>query len=274
MWKAHWPAVGDKEIFKPARPSKGYHRAYRMALPSVAKATKWPTYEIKFADDCITNLRIDFIPVDLGSDGMVDLHSVLITLMPDGWGYVVKHAKVTRLDVALDFPLVEMDDLLFLPQQGVTTRVWASNGTLKSYQLGKSNANCTMIYNRKAKRIDKGQAWKGKEGIRLERRLRHLQMPLSDLATLSSPFECLTPVNNVQGPPPGEEKAYQWPMFMATVEQRGLGPALALLPTKKRTVYRTHLKQHCAPWWDPVAFWQGWAASLDALKLIDPNTWS
>ncbi len=71
-----------------------------------------------------TRLRLDFVPVDLGPQGIQDLHIVLITLMPGGWEYFLKHGKITRLDVAVDFPGLAMDDFHFLPTKGATSTVF------------------------------------------------------------------------------------------------------------------------------------------------------
>lgn len=273
MWQAHWTEVNDGETFKPVRPSKGYNKAYRIALQSIAASKAWPFYEIAFDSGCITKVRLDIIPADLGPDGLFDLHFVLMGLMDSGWGFVVKHGKITRIDVAVDLPTVEMEHLLYLPQKGLTSWQWLQSGKLGSYQLGKPKGNRTMIYNRKQKRIDKGQPWAGKEGIRVERRLKNLNLPLKGLSGLSWPFADLHPVQKIATPPSREPKVYIWTQFLMAAEHCGLAAALANLPPKKRTMYRKHLKQHSLPLWDPVAIWTNWEKGLAESRIACTKTW-
>lgn len=73
MFKAFHSAVQDKTGFTQTRCSKGFNRAVRLKLDSVVDAQKWPFYEIAWVDHCVTRARIDFVPVDLALDGMIDL---------------------------------------------------------------------------------------------------------------------------------------------------------------------------------------------------------
>jgi hypothetical protein len=72
--------------------------------------------------------------------------------------------------------------------------------------------------------------------------------------------------------PPEEQKDYLWTMFLDSVCQRSLVPALALLPEEKRTLYRDWLKQNSTSWWDPEAIWTGWLPMLNKLKIAS-KTW-
>jgi hypothetical protein len=274
MWDAHWTAINnDAMTFKKARHSKGYNDARRISLPAVADAKKWPMYEVGWDGNCITRIRLDFIPADLGPEGLEDLHCVLVALMHNGWAFVIEHGIVTRLDVAVDFPNVEMDDLLFLPQQGVTSQRWCRSGKLESYQLGKAKGNCTMIYNRRAKRVAQGKPWAGKTGIRVERRLRSPGISVSSLPELAFPFTGLCPIQKLVGKPAIEKKAYFWEFFIRSAESIGLAAALALLPTNKRTGYRKFIQQNCATWWKPEEIWPRWQSTLSDLKVSDTKHW-
>lgn len=273
MWKGHWTEEKDGGTFKPVRPSKGYNKAYRIALQSIASSKAWPFYEIAFDNACITKVRLDIIPADLGPEGLFELHTVLMGLMDSGWGFFVRHGKITRLDVAVDLPHLEMDHLLYLPKKGLTSWQWLQSGKLGSYQLGKPKGNSTMIYDRKQKRVDKGKPWAGKEGIRVERRLKNLGMPLKGLSGLSWPFADLQLVRKIATPPSGEPKAYFWRQFLMATDHCGLAAAMANLPPKKRTMYRKHLHQHKAPMWDARVIWANWHTMLDELKLSHAGNW-
>ena len=275
MWKAHSDAEKDTTTFFQAPKAKGYNRSYRLALPSVLDGKKWPHYQVRGGAGCMTHLRIEFVPVDLGFTGLEDLHAVLSALMNGGWSYMIKHGRITRLDVSVDFPTATMDEFHFLPAQGATTTKWARSGNLQSFQQGQPNGNCTMIYDRGAKRKAKGKSWQNKVGVRVERRLRNLAIGLNQLPALKNPFSGMEMVKRIVGPPPGEMKQpYIWALFLDAAETTGLPAALAKLPVKKRTDYRAHCKKHCVDWWGPEALWAGWQPMLKELKIADPKAWS
>ena len=273
MYSACWTAFADTNLFQQVRHSKGFLKAYRIKLGSVVDAAKWPFYECAYEDKCITRVRIDFIPVDLGQVGMSELHLALLALMDSGWAYFVENGHVSRLDVAVDFPEIEMDEFHYLPKQGATTKQWSRDGKLQTYQHGKARSSHTSIYNRKAKRISQKKPWAGKQGVRVERRLKGQNFPLKGLANLSNPFANMAMLKRYISPPPSEAKAYIWSYFMSTVEMKGMSAALAELPPQKQTAYRKHLKTNGVGWWDVEAIWHGWTPMLDELNISKASAW-
>jgi len=193
--------------------------------------------------------------------------------MPGGWGYFVKHGRITRIDIAVDLPAARMDEFHALPKQGATIKVWKSNGTLQTFQHGTAKGNHTQIYNRKAKRIAQGKPWAGKEGVRIERRLIGQQLPLKHLSTLLNPFASLQLVTRHPAKPPEEPKDYIWRLFLNAAEHMTLSSALSTLPTEKRTVYRAHLKTQGIESWDVEAIWASWPAELEELKIASLASW-
>ncbi|MCH8685868.1 hypothetical protein [Pedomonas mirosovicensis] len=268
-----WTTFQDTSVFKPAMASGGFNRAMRVALNSVLDAKRWPHLQYAYIDKLATKFRIEFVPVDLGPEGLAELHAVLTTIMPDGWGYFVDHGHITRLDVAVDLPTVRMDEFHFLPKQGATVTAWKQDGALQTYQHGKPKGDHTSIYNRKAKRIAHGKPWKGKEGVRIERRLKGKHWPLKQLCNLPNPFASLNMIARHVGPPEGEHKPYIWELFLRAAEHTGLPAALALLPAEKRTLYRKHLNGQALGWWDVEAIWANWPPMLDELKIASPKAW-
>lgn len=273
MWNAYFTSVNDEGIIKTGACSRGYNRGHKLCLDSVLDSKKWPHYEVAWEDKCITRARLDFVPADLGYDGMVDLHAVLTGFMDSGWAYLVEHGRITRLDVALDFPHVSMDEFHFLPAQGATSSSWSHSGKLQTYQSGKSNGNCTSIYDRGAKRKAQGKGWQGKVGVRVERRLRNPAIKLHELPTMANPFASMCMVKKVAEPPSATKQTYIWSLFMDAAETIGLATALAKLPVKKRTAFRKHLANHLQPWWDAETSWSEWPTMLSDLKIANPNAW-
>jgi hypothetical protein len=270
-----FPILEDAEVFKNA--GKGakwgpYKVAKRLKLPNLVDPKKYPLLQYAYSGKKAEQLRLEFVPVDLGWHGMAELHASL-GMVDGGWGYFIKHGRITRLDVTVDIPGVRMDDFLFLPQQALTTMQWNVDGHLQSLVFGKKSGNQTSIYSRNKKRLAKGQSWSGEPEVRIERRLANLkQQKVSSLPSLSNPFTAMQITLNLPGPPP-DGKAWEWSMFADSVKVRGLCAALALLPEERRTKYRKHLAAHPQPWWNPDAIWAQWPAMLDELKIATAETW-
>lgn len=235
-------------------------------------STKWPLLQYAYADGMATKLRIEFVPVDLGPDGLLDLHSVLTTIVPDGWAYFIKHGRITRIDVSVDFPDRTMSEFLCLPAGGLTTTRYSRDGQLETYYLGKPRGNQTLIYSREEKRKAHKKAWQGVTGIRVERRLQGKISSLNTLADLKNPFAPLAMVSTAPPAPP-DGKAYIWRLFQCAVETKGLTAALGILEENKRTQFRAHYKQYALPWWDAKAVWEKWPAYLAETKISDLHAW-
>jgi len=270
-------AFKDKGTFVDVKAAKWgpFRAAKKIALPSIPDLKKCPLFQYGYEDHKAGKMRLEFVPVDLGWKGLVELHGVLLTIIDGGWNHVVQHGRITRLDVAVDFPDVLIDDFQFLPLQGATTKEWRVDGKLTGYTHGKPKGNHTAIYDRKVKRIAQNKPWKGKEGMRVERRIKAPPIEkLTELAKLPNPFSamCLTSMPKA---PPAESKTmlYVWDLFKQAVQVQGLTAALALLPQERRTLYRKHLADHKQPWWNPDAIWQGWPIMLDELKIGSPTAW-
>jgi hypothetical protein len=240
----------------------------------VSDKKKYPILHYAYSGKEARQFRVEFVPVDLGEEGLAELHYSLKGLLPGGWGDFIRWGNITLIDIAIDFPNVSVPDILFLPQQGATTKTWNSKGQLQTYQQGKSKGNCTSIYDRGAKRKAKGQSDIEKHGVRIERRLRYpASKSLMKLANMPNPFKhmsmCFAPNNG----PAGEAKDYIWRLFLSAVDRQGLCAALGMLPVQKRTIYRNHYKQHQHSWWDAEKIWANWPKTLNATKICDLSAW-
>jgi hypothetical protein len=270
---AHWSVTSDQTVFGPAKPSKGYRKAYHLKLASVADSTKWPHYQFAWAEDVLTKIRLDFIPIDLGKDGMIDLHAIVTTLMPGGWTYFIGHGRITRIDVAVDLPGVTMNDFHPLPSGCVKNVARNRKGQLQTIELGGSKGNQTVLYDRKAKRIAHKKPWKGKEGVRVERRLRMPNLWLRDLAQLQNPFGAVALIASYVPQPDFETNSGRWLQFMCTVQVLGLPSALATLPSARRTKYRAHLSSHSSDIWKPESLFARWRAYLARTNIANSHAW-
>jgi hypothetical protein len=186
---------------------------------------------------------LELNPSKLGEMGLAALHSVLASIMPDGWVYVIAYGRITRIDIAVDFPGLQMQQFLFMPHQGLTTKTWSQNGQLETLQLGKPAGNQTVIYSKDKEQLAKVKTYCGPSIVRVERRLRYPAVKLlKKLHQLPNPFASMVMTVPLPGPPPGEKKPYIWTMFLHSALVTGLAAALAVLPEELRTKYRKHLK--------------------------------
>jgi hypothetical protein len=267
--------LDDVEVFKDG--GKGakwgpYKIAKRLKLPNLVDERKYPLLQYAYSGKEAIQLRLEFVPVDLGWEGMKWLHASL-GMIDGGWSYFIKHGRITRLDVTVDVPGVRMDEFHFLPQQALTTMQWNVQGHLQSLVFGKKQGNRTVIYSRDKKRLAKGQNWTGEPEVRIERRLTNLKnQKVSSLPRLANPFSPMQMTLNMPAPP-SDGKAWEWSMFEDSVKARGLNAALSLLPEERRTKYRKHLAAHPEPWWDPDLIWAQWPAMLDELKIASSDAW-
>ncbi|WP_374846248.1 hypothetical protein [Brucella ciceri] len=262
------------EFLDASKPKGGYQLAKRLVLQSVDQLKRYPLIQFRYLKDhkLIERFRLEFVPVDLGSNGMEELHIVMGGLIEDGWDYVRKYGKVTRIDISIDIPNVSMESFLLLSHQSVSSRTWSMDGRLETIVHGKKKGNQTIVYDRGAKRKAHGQSAEGKQGTRVERRLIKLPMvTVAGLVQLENPFAKLALLEKLPTIPPASAKSAsqkgQWQMFCDSVQVRQLSNALTLLSAEKRAEYRKHIKQNSAPWWDPDAMWGKWSSVLEQMRF-------
>lgn len=230
IYNALFSVLDDTSQFVDAGPKAKwdkYNLAKRVVLPNLKQEKHRPLLQVAYApaSKVVTHVRIDFVPVDLGPEGMEQLHAALIVCFDDGWGYFVKHATITRIDITVDFPDVPVSEFLLLPHQGATVTQWGVSGKLETFQHGKKGGNLTQIYDRAAKRKAHHQDPTGKTGTRVERRIKNpANGALKLLKGFPNPFAIMKIVALPHEPPPGEQ-AYVWELFRHAVEAVGLPTA-------------------------------------------------
>ncbi len=282
--------IAETDVYKDAPKAKfgGFKTAKRIALPSLVKKLtsdpkanksiikKYPLIQLAYDKKIkqVKKLRLEFVPVDLGKQGMQELADEISGLMHDGWDYLLQHGRVTRLDVTVDFPHLSTEDIHFLPQQMLAYTTWELNGKRQTITSGKKQGNQTLIYDRGAKRTAMGQSAEGKNGVRIERRLTKIKekpsLQVAQLTNFPNPFLVLSFVQDLSVlPQPMLPKSSEWiwTMFCDSVKQRSLQGALALLSEARRTQFRSHLKLHGSHWWQPELIWEEWKPMLKELLL-------
>lgn len=269
-----WAQFNDTEVFKSASKWGKFQVGKRIALGSVLNHKKWPVLHYRYEVPVALQLRLEFSPVDLGPQGLTELHAQLMSLVPDGWGYFVTHGRVTMIEITVDVPHVGVDQFHVVPQQGPSAMAWKANGQMETLVLGKAGSNQTRVYDRGKKRIAAGQKWTGPPTTRVERRLRpQPAFALSALPAMPNPFSSMQLITPQTIPPPEEKKTYIWELFLDSASVRGLPTALKLLPVDKRTTYRKWLLKQPASWWQPETIWSHWPSVLAELKIASYDDW-
>ena len=204
-------------------------------------------------------IRIEFNPNKLGSHGVLTLFSDLTSFIPDSYEYLWKHAKVTRIDIAVDLHGKKVGEVRFLNKWGTTERIIGTGGEIETIYVGKSTSSQTKIYN------------KAKEAklphdvviTRVERSIR-TQLPLKNLIKLPNKFQHLA-LADVLPAKPANVETHIWEMFSDSVEKRGPASALNLLPKPLRKVVVAHLKVTACDFWNPTEIWSHWPATVQPI---------
>lgn len=270
---ALFPLFDDPECFSGSKPASPVSIEKKIVLASVANAKHHPHFIYRFANHQAQWMRLTLHPRDMGLQGFEDLHNILGQFLAHGWAAFISAAKVTQIEVSIDLEGVPFNAVQVLPDQAQTMTVFKSGAKVETLYLGKSTSSQTVIYDRAAKRQKAGQPEKAGPCTRVERKKSGLNLRVHELAKLSNPFSHVKFVAIPATPPASEAKDYLWTLFCDAVAQRGLDPALKLLPTAKRAAYRKYLAEQKSGWWMPDVIWQAWPKVLNDLKLTDASFW-
>jgi hypothetical protein len=271
MYGFFFSNADNPDVFLSSKKVAGYQIGKRVVLPSPWGQKSYPSFQLAYHSGLAKEFRLEFSPAALGADGMDVLTVALAEFIPHGWNFVSAHGRVTKMEVSVDIPNVEIADLNVLPPQTTYARTWGKAGRLETIVLGKTKGNQTRCYNRGAKRNAKGQFDVKYDGTRVER-ITKLNASLTSLHEYKNPFSGLQLVLMPTPPAVIEPKAYIWAMFLDSVAARTLPVALQALPPEKRTKYRAWLKENPVGWWDVNAIWAAWPKYLIESKL-DPQAW-
>jgi hypothetical protein len=266
-YKAIMLMADEPEVFINAGPKTKWGKFNFAKRIPLTKSPARPLFQAELKAKKAVTIRLEFNPRKVGADGFVELQSILMCLIDYGWGSVIEHGKITRIDIAVDLPSTRPAAFAVLPQQALVTKDWAVNGKLETFAMGKPKGNQTVVYNKKKQRLAQKQPWDGPSVTRVERRLRNPPISsLKELPNLPNPFHAMTLVE-MPDAPENEKQKWIWQLFKDAVTVRNLPAALALVPKERRTMYRAHLEKHQHELWDPDAIWKNWPAALNELKM-------
>lgn len=208
-------------------------------------------------------IRMEWNPYKAGPKGMEYLKAMLTSMLPEGYGQVIKNGKVSRLDIALDLPGTHLDDLLIKANQMRTAMHRAgTDGRLETVYLGRPTSNQVVAYD-KNKELSKS----GKGGVgdmtRIEFRLKP-QMPMIKLPSIKNPLRRLI-IHDLScwtsGLPP------TFALFRDACRIRGMKAALQMAGPHAPLITKA-LKPTVQSWWQPDVLWSAWGEVLEASELL------
>ena len=202
-----WTQTNDTSVFAAVKPGGSYKRAWRIKLNAAVQIKHFPVMRYRYAEGCAARLSLTFSPHDLGPKGLEELHAVLVSIVPQGWGSIVEDGQVTMLEVSIDLPGIPIGNCHPLMQQTTVVKSWSTGGKLETLLFGKKSGNQTRMYDRGQKRKSKKQAWPHGETTRIERVLRGQHLPIQQLPELANLFAGMNFIDLPPKPPPSEPGA-------------------------------------------------------------------
>lgn len=193
--------------------------------------------------------RIECNPPKLGSQGLEEFDTLLLSIAGVGFGEFVATGKVTRADVAVDFPDILVDDVVVRSWHARKHGIYSSQlGIPETVYVGKDNI---VVY-------DKGaQAKDGVTRLRVERRLKPLCLG-RDLPNIANPFEKMrvipTSVLKPFVPEPSEA-------IFDSMRVRGIHRVIAKLPPQDRARVK-RVAEDEANNLLPASLWDAWPTCL------------
>jgi hypothetical protein len=230
-----------------------FHQYEVVVAPYAGNTGDWPsTIHILLGakgDSKRADIRIECNPSKLGVDGIRFLKELIDSIMPPDADPFFDAGIVTRIDIAIDYWSVELDDLVIrdrgMRKHGIYS---GGRGEVQTLYYGTPKANRTIVYR---KTLGDGAEW-----CRFEKH-RKKRDTLASLASLANPFSRLQVIHKDSIRP--ILTGIHADMFMDSIRVRGLTHALKMLdPRMARAIDRALKlsKNACLKSTDEI--WEQW----------------
>jgi Replication initiation factor len=208
-------------------------------------------------------LRIDYNPFKLKGNEK-ELEELLNQLIPDGLDK--EKIKVTRLDIALDYPLICPRHIMVKGNQYKVSQNYCDGvGTIETHYVGSHKSKVQyVIYDKTQEQKGKGKATQH-QTTRIEIRLRNVS--LTELKE-TNPFVNLQ-VFHI--PRPIGVKDYVWAFFLSYAQTYGLQAALRKIPKQDIQKFIARLKEIMCQWWNPKQLVDNYTKQIQQISLFDSN---
>lgn len=253
-------------VYDPSAKTASYSGAYRIKLNNLT-SEDWPLLQVATPKPNKSFLRLEFNPDHLGTKGIKEFKTILDQwLLPHGYPSVLKWSRITRIDLAVDFVNVSLDQIFPKTKWPTYMEMWSHKGELESIYLGKRSQtnNFYRIYEKSIGHPPK------KKVLRVEREMRNLKIAFGELQSLPNPFSTLH-LNHLDMPPPKEWDTTKWRLFVRVLKFSGLNSALLMLPPAERKVAKLHVAKFSIHQMDLGAIWSEWPSILQKTGLLEPG---
>jgi hypothetical protein len=243
-------------------PRGAYAAAARIHAPSSSSGVQqgpWATehmlVQVKPRNDTGGFTRLEWNPSKFDSDQTDYLFKQLdnaLDLAPS----VVGGGKITRCDIAVDLPGVQIGDYVFDSSRSRLRNTYYRLFDLQTVYMGTRAKGQMCIYDKKAQTGSKGDAW-----TRVEMRTRP-NCAASNLISIKNPLNKVQVFDVIHaGLKIGEPHVRTLSRLMAAVGVRG---PLSDFPLKAAYEMAEVINASRAKFWQPSAFWAAWPLVLAA----------
>lgn len=253
-------------VYDPSGKTGSYSAAYRIKLGTLSHED-WPLLQIATPKRNTGFIRLEFNPDRIGTEGLNKFKAILDQwLLPHGYPSVLKWSRITRIDLAVDFSKVSLDQVFPFTKWPTYRETWTHKGELESIYLGK-RSQTNNFYRIYEKPTVHGQT---KKVLRIEREMRNLKIAFGELGSLPNPFSTLR-LNHLDMPPPKGWDATKWRLFVRAVKISGLNSALFMLPAAERKEAKLHASKFPVHRMNLGDIWSEWPELLKKTGLLEPG---
>lgn len=200
-------------------------------------------------------VRIEYNPSKVEPEDIRYLYTLLQACIPD-FSESLLRARITRLDLAFDLPVIEVSRILvFDTPRKLVSRTFQTNGKLNALSIGSQESDrFLLVYDKGLERAIRGERIVAQITTRFELRLKDLN-GWSELQLISNPFAHYTVLEFQNAMEVSDDHIWQW--FIHATNVIGAQAALSLIENKTaRKRYRDLLKARQNPsWWNPDEIW-------------------
>lgn len=219
-------------------------------------------------------LRFEFNPDKLGADGFTAFKEMLWNTFSQknlNYGFLVKHARFTRLDIACDFINARAADLIVQGQgKGKKVVYYSAQNDMETTYLDKpkKKPSKAKVYDKLQQQTDMSNPtdYEGVFHARVE--IQHGGAELKKLKAIHNVLKRVTVIHPLEAPV--KVKSWVWGLFLDSCRYRGVEAALQGLPEDMRGVATKVVNKAKMDTWRPLDLWDLWSDIVDNSGLLKP----
>lgn len=219
-------------------------------------------------------LRFEFNPNKLRASGIKAFKEMLWDSFSQknlNYGYLIEHARFTRLDIACDFVNARAADLIVQGQgKGKKVVYYSAQNDMETTYLDKpkKKPSKAKVYDKLQQQTDMENATDYEGVIHARVEISHSGTELKKLGNIQNILKRVTVIHPLEAPV--GIKPWVWGLFLDSCRYRGIGAALEGLPEDMRGKARGVIKKAETDTWRPLDLWEFWSDTVDKSDLLKP----